>query len=281
MFTRCVDFLLVLEYMGVDARKCQYKRKFALFVVVRKLNQKSVSNKMGKTTLQKIKDILDLPGSLGIGLTLLEIAILGIIFYFNKQEKIQDPVTDPNEWIYGDWKCQTPNGIIVLTIEDGGRIYDGIDDNWYTYTINDNEIIEQLDGYVSIYHIDRAHKRFDCGQSGLWFHKVTSIDSKAYKKDNSSKESIRFVHESDVHFYLRTHNFTNQVDDITITESGNMTLKFNGQEMTGAIIIYSFDSHQAIFTAYCPINGVTYRFMVDNSKGALYCDNERKYYYAR
>ena len=30
--TMSVDFLSILEYMGVDARITQYKRKFALFV---------------------------------------------------------------------------------------------------------------------------------------------------------------------------------------------------------------------------------------------------------
>ncbi len=45
---------------------------------------------MAKSTLQKIKDILDLPGTLGIGLTLLEILIIGGVFFFNRQEKTSD-----------------------------------------------------------------------------------------------------------------------------------------------------------------------------------------------
>ena len=34
MFTLCVDFLTILEPMGVDARITRYKRKFALFVYI-------------------------------------------------------------------------------------------------------------------------------------------------------------------------------------------------------------------------------------------------------
>ena len=238
---------------------------------------------MPKSTLQKIKDILDLPGTLGIGLTLLEIVILGVIFYFNRQEKTPEPIVanNPNEWIYGDWECQTPNGIIVLTIKKDGRIYDGIDDKWYTYTIKGDELVEQLNGYVSVYHIDRVHKRFDCGKKGLWFRRVKLTDSNSYKKADSKKETTRFVHESDIHNYLRSHSFTNRIGDITITEGYNMALKFNGREVTGAIMVYSFNAHKAFFTAYSPISGVTFRFVVDNSTGTLYCDNDNTYYYAQ
>ena len=42
---------------------------------------------MGKTALQKIKNFLELPGTLGIGLTILEILILVTVFLFNRQEK--------------------------------------------------------------------------------------------------------------------------------------------------------------------------------------------------
>lgn len=40
---------------------------------------------MQKNTWQKIKDLFDYPGTLGIGLTLLEIFILVVIYCFNRQ----------------------------------------------------------------------------------------------------------------------------------------------------------------------------------------------------
>lgn len=101
------------------------------------------------------------------------------------------------------------------------------------------------------------------------------------KRQNNYSSTTTFRHESDIHNYLRSHTFTNSRGDISITEGYNMSLQFNGRELTGAIMVYSFDSHQAIFTAHSPINGVTYRFMVDNSTGTLYCDNDNTYYYAR
>ena len=82
-----VDFPHILAYMGVEARIIQYIRKFALFYYNSCVKSKNQKNIMRKSTMQKIKDILDLPGTLGVGLTILEILFLGTIFLFNRQEK--------------------------------------------------------------------------------------------------------------------------------------------------------------------------------------------------
>ena len=79
---------------------------------------------------------------------------------------------DENEWIYGTWRCSTPYGTIEVILQDNGRMYDGIEERWHDYTIEGNRIIEQLNGGISSYNIDRANKRFDCGEPGYWFRKV-------------------------------------------------------------------------------------------------------------
>ena len=81
---------------------------------------------------------------------------------------------DINSWIYGKWRCQTPYGTIEVIIKDNGRMYDGIEERWFNYTIEGDRIIEQLNGFISSYNIDRANKRFDCGKPGYWFKKVSN-----------------------------------------------------------------------------------------------------------
>ena len=161
-------------------------------------------------------------------------------------------------------------------------IYDGLEEKWFNYSIEGDEIIEQFNGYTSTYNIDRANKRFDAGKdSGYWFYKVSDKKNNQSHHSTSYSSTTTFRHESDVHNYLRSHTFINRSGDIRITEGYNMALLFNGSELTTAIKVYSFDSRQAIFTAHCPLNGATFRFIVDNSTGTLYCDNDNTYYYTR
>lgn len=101
------------------------------------------------------------------------------------------------------------------------------------------------------------------------------------KRGGNMYGSTSFRHESDVHDYLRSHNFINQSGDISITEGSSMALTANGRILTAAINIREFNSHQAYFTAYSPISGVTFRFTLDSSDGTLYCQNEGVTYYAR
>ncbi len=77
-----------------------------------------------------------------------------------------------NDWIYGTWRCSTPYGTIEIILQANGRMYDGIEQRWCNYTIEGNRIIEQLNHGISSYNIDRANKRFDCGEPGYWFTKV-------------------------------------------------------------------------------------------------------------
>lgn len=238
---------------------------------------------MTKIIWQKIKDLLEYPGTLGIGVTLLEIVILVVIFCFNRQETIQPNVNDPYEWVYGTWECPTPNGTIVLEIRNDGRLYNSIDEMWHNYSINDKEIVEECHGYISTYHIDKRHKRFDCGERGVWFHKVSAstqhIGSAA--TPIRSGNTIRFHHENDIHNYLRNHTFVNNMGDVHITESSNMELIVNGTVLTAAINIQSFSSDQAFFTAYAPIDGTTFRFIVNCEEGTLYCQNDRTRYFVK
>lgn len=81
---------------------------------------------------------------------------------------------DKNEWIYGTWRCSTPYGTIEIILQDNGRMYDGIEERWCNYTIEGDRIIEQLNHGISSYNIDRANKRFDCGEPGYWFVKVSN-----------------------------------------------------------------------------------------------------------
>ncbi len=76
-----------------------------------------------------------------------------------------------NEWLYGTWKCKTPYGTIKVILQEDGRMYDSINEGWFSYTIEGNRIIEKCNGYISTYNIDRANERFDCGEPGVWFYK--------------------------------------------------------------------------------------------------------------
>jgi DNA-directed RNA polymerase subunit M/transcription elongation factor TFIIS len=81
--------------------------------------------------------------------------------------------TDNFAWIYGTWYCDTPYGRIELILKKDGRMYDGINEKWYNYKIQGGRIIEQCEGYVSTYNIDEENKRFDAGEPGEWFYKVS------------------------------------------------------------------------------------------------------------
>ena len=74
-------------------------------------------------------------------------------------------------WLYGTWKCRTPYGTIKVILQEDGRMYDSVNEGWYKYTIEGDRIIEQCNGYISTYNIDRANERFDCGEPGVWFYK--------------------------------------------------------------------------------------------------------------
>ncbi len=241
---------------------------------------------MQKNTWQKIKDLFDYPGTMGVGMTLLEIAILAVIFCFNRKADTytHSPiVNDPYEWIYGTWDCNTPDGTIVLVIRNDGRLYNSIDEIWHDYSINNKEIVEKCNGYISTYRIDKLNKRFDCGKSGVWFHKLSSSTelTEAFIKPAESNKSIRFYHESDIHNYLRNHKFVNEKGDISIAEGDGMVLVANGTILTGAINIQQFSSNQAYFTAYAPIDGTTFQFVVNCKNGTLYCDNDGTMYYIK
>ena len=164
---------------------------------------------MPKSRLQKFKDILDLPGTLGIGMTLLEILILGIVFGLSHKEEI-------------------PESVIIS------------------------------------------------------FDRPSAIAPKdTVNVLAESKRAIHFQHESDVHNYLRNHNFINREGDISITEGSGMTLVANGTILTGAIYIQRFTAQRAYFTAHSPISGVTNRFWVDCEQGVLHCLNDRTDYYVQ
>lgn len=79
--------------------------------------------------------------------------------------------TASKSWLYGTWKCRTPYGTIKVILREDGRMYDSTDERWYSYTIEGNRIIEQCNGYITTYNIDRANERFDCGEPGMWFYK--------------------------------------------------------------------------------------------------------------
>ena len=89
-----------------------------------------------------------------------------------RQDSNTGATINNNGWIYGTWICKTPYGTIKLIIQEDGRLYNSIEEAWHTYTIRDDEIVEQCNGYVSSYKIDRNNQRFDAGEPGMWFQKV-------------------------------------------------------------------------------------------------------------
>lgn len=95
----------------------------------------------------------------------------GYTSYTLEEQIITYYTQEDNEWLYGTWKCHTPVGPVVLYIEEDGRMYDSVNEGWYKYTIEGDRIIEQCNGYISTYNIDRANERFDCGEPGVWFYK--------------------------------------------------------------------------------------------------------------
>lgn len=97
-----------------------------------------------------------------------------VITYYNGNDSSQNTapiITTDNTWIYGTWKCRTPYGTIKVILQEDGRMYDSVNEGWYKYTIEGNRIIEQCNGYISTYNIDRANERFDCGEPDVWFYK--------------------------------------------------------------------------------------------------------------
>lgn len=77
-----------------------------------------------------------------------------------------------DSWIYGTWTCKTPYGTIKIIINKNGRMYDSIEEGWFSYSIESTRIWEQLDGYGSSYPLDRANKRIGTGEPDVWFSKV-------------------------------------------------------------------------------------------------------------
>ena len=80
---------------------------------------------------------------------------------------------DSFAWIYGTWHCDTPYGKMKVILKKDGRMYDGVNDKWYNYKIEEGRIIEQCEGYISTYNIDEDNKRFDAGEPGVWYYKVS------------------------------------------------------------------------------------------------------------
>ncbi len=76
-------------------------------------------------------------------------------------------------WIYGTWHCDTPYGKMKVVLQKDGRMYDSINEKWYNYKIEGGRIIEQCEGYISTYNIDEVNKRFDAGEPGVWYYKVS------------------------------------------------------------------------------------------------------------
>lgn len=76
-------------------------------------------------------------------------------------------------WIYGTWHCDTPYGKMKVALQKDGRMYDSVNDKWYNYKIEGGRIIEQCEGYISTYNIDEVNKRFDAGEPGVWYYKVS------------------------------------------------------------------------------------------------------------
>ncbi len=65
---------------------------------------------MQKNTWQKIKDLFDYPGTLGIGLTLLEIVILVVIYCFNRQgNTMQSQTKTSSSYGSGSYSDQSDN----------------------------------------------------------------------------------------------------------------------------------------------------------------------------
>lgn len=82
-------------------------------------------------------------------------------------------MVDNFAWIYGTWHCDTPYGKMKVVLQKDGRMYDSVNEKWYNYKIEGGRIIEQCDGYISTYNIDEVNKRFDAGEPGVWYYKVS------------------------------------------------------------------------------------------------------------
>lgn len=65
---------------------------------------------MQKNTWQKIKDLFDYPGTMGVGMTLLEIAILAVIYCFNRQgNTMQSQTNTSSSYGSGSYSDQSDN----------------------------------------------------------------------------------------------------------------------------------------------------------------------------
>ena len=97
----------------------------------------------------------------------------------------------------------------------------------------------------------------------------------------TNNTSVCFNHERDVHRYLRINKFVSSDGKISITESSSMGLCFNGRELTAAVRVCEFNEYAAYITAYAPVNGISYEFLVNSSQGTLSCFTDGTTYYIK
>ena len=160
-----------------------------------------------------------------------------------------------------------------------------IDNKKMTVTIHNKRDIEKILIYDkskdmlvdSNYEMERISEEEFKEVSNMSYGE-TDIDEYTSATSNST---TTFRHESDVHDYLRNHNFVNSQGDITLTEGYDMALIANGTTLTGAIVVQEFNAHQAYVTANSPITGARLIMVVNNQEGTIYCQNDGTTYYVR
>jgi hypothetical protein len=136
------------------------------------------------------------------------------------------PIEDTSDaWIYGTWKCNTPYGTIKIIINKNGRMYDSIEEGWFSYSIESTRIWEQLDGYGSSYPLDRANKRIGTGEPDVWFSKVSDDVREVCEKVTYYDEELEVVRQTndDQLSYAAEKSAEKSQSEIDIYDMNNTT----------------------------------------------------------
>lgn len=188
-------------------------------------------------------------------------------------------------WEEGDaWT--TPTTYIILEMDEKGNwtkriAATGLDDD-ISYSLEERSITY----YATIQSEGEQEKMIrerHAQQANKMAHQVSTREEHQARHNEEQQQNVSttFRHERDVHSYLRSNKFTNSEGNITITESYNMGLCFNGRELTGAVRVCDFNSYVAYITASSPINGITYEFTVNCNQGVLSCLTDGTTYYLK
>lgn len=185
-------------------------------------------------------------------------------------------------WIYGTWYCDIPPyGTMVLKINEYQAI--SIDDygrDKGQYTI-DGDILRvkftKDGGAATTYKLDFSRHRIGAGDGYYFYKEDEGYEDYEYYYEDDEDNTYIFNSAYDVGTYLMSHNFVSEDGSVTVTIR-NLNIYANGQCLTGAINVSSFNQSSAIITAESPYTG-RFKLKVDCASETLIDLNSGEIYY--